>query len=213
MADRVDYARLTRILRTAAQKIKAQRDYLSTLDAATGDGDHGMAVSKVADAIATTIEQDGGGDLAKLLKAIGWAVMATDAGSTSPLYGSLFTGMSEKAGGTEALDAFGFAAMLEQGVAGLRKNTKATVGDKTMIDALVPAVTAIRTAVDAGRSLAEALSDGAAAAVQGAEATRNLKASFGRARNIGERSIGHLDPGATSMSLLFVGMKEGYENG
>ncbi len=213
MADIVDYARLTRILRTAAEKIKASREHLSRLDSATGDGDHGMAICKVADAIVATIEADGGRDIAKLLKDMGWAVMATDAGSTSPLYGSLFMGMSEKAAGVAALDAPGFAAMLEQGVAKLRKNTKADVGGKTMLDALVPAMAAIRAAVDAGQGLSQALAAGADAAVKGAEATRNMQALFGRARNIGERSIGHLDPGATSMSLLLVGMKEGYEHG
>lgn len=195
------------------EKIKVSRDYLSKLDSATGDGDHGVAMCKVGDAIVMTIEKDASRDIAKLLKDIGWAVMATDAGSTSPLYGSLFMGMSASVGSAEAVDASGFAAMLEQGVASLRKNTKAEVGGKTLIDALVPAMAAIRTAVDSGRSLAQALSEGAGAAVTGAEATRNMKALFGRARNLGERSIGQLDPGATSMSLLFVGIKEGYENG
>ena len=213
MADCVDFERMKRILRTAAETIKSHRDHLSTLDAATGDGDHGTAVCKVADAIIATIEQQGTRDIAQLLKDIGWAVMATDAGSTSPLYGSLFMGMSEKAVGLDALDAPEFAAMLEQGVVSLRKNTKADLGGKTMIDALVPAVAAIRTAADAGRPLAQALSEGADAAASGAAATRSMKALFGRAKNIGDRSIGHIDPGATSMSLLFIGIKEGYAHG
>ncbi|MEI6807475.1 MAG: dihydroxyacetone kinase subunit DhaL [bacterium] len=214
MVDRVDYARLTEMLRKAADKIKANRDYLSRLDAATGDGDHGIAVCKVADAIIATIGKDESRNIATVLKDIGWAVMSTDAGSTSPLYGSFFMGMSSsKAAGNEALDASGFAAMLDEGMAGLRKNTKAEVGGKTMIDALVPAMAAIHTSIDSGRSLAQALTDGAGAAVNGAEATRDMKALFGRAKNIGERSIGHIDPGAISMSLLFVGIKEGYEHG
>ena len=213
MADRVDYECLTRILRTAAIRIKANRDYLSKLDSATGDGDHGMAAGKVADAIVATIEKDGRRDIGTLLKDMGWAVLATDAGSTSPLYGSFFIGMSEQARSAESLDASGFAAMLDQGVTSLRKNTQADVGGKTMLDALVPAMAAIHAALDSGRSLVLALSEGAAAAVKGAESTRNMRALFGRARNLGERSIGHLDPGATSMSLLFVGIKEGYEHG
>ena len=213
MADCVDYARLKGILRTVAEKIKANRDALSKLDAATGDGDHGTAIYKVANAIIETVGKEGNRDIAALLKDIGWAVMATDAGSTSPLYGSFFIGMSEKAGGKDLIDAPGFAAMLEQGSASLRKNTKADIGGKTMIDALVPAVSAIRLAVDSGRSLAQALSEGAEAATRGAEATRTMKALFGRAKNIGDRSIGHIDPGATSMSLLFIGIKEGYHHG
>ncbi|MCX6997603.1 MAG: dihydroxyacetone kinase subunit DhaL [Kiritimatiellaeota bacterium] len=212
MADLVDYARLVRILQSVAAQLKANREYLSKLDSATGDGDHGTAVSKVADAMSATIAGNAGQDIKTLLTDMGWAILATDAGSTSPLYGSLFTGMS--AGVTEtALDVPAFVAMLEAGVARLRQNTRAEVGSKTMIDTLVPALAAIRAAATAGQSLGQVLAAGAEAAVQGAEATTALKATFGRAKNIGDRAIGHRDPGATSMSLVFVGMKEGYENG
>ncbi len=213
MAGGLDDAALARLLRAAAMKMKAGREYLSALDAATGDGDHGTAVNKVADAITATLDQDTGGDRKTLLKNIGWAVMSTDAGSTSPLYGSLFMGMSEGAGGTGPLDPRAFAAMLEQGVAKLRRNTRAEIGGKTLIDALVPAVAALRAAAEAGGSLADALAAGADAAARGAEATKDMKATFGRAKNIGERSIGHVDPGAASMALLFSGLKEGCIHG
>lgn len=213
MADSIDYPVLARLLRAAAEKIKANREHLSKLDAATGDGDHGTAVYKVAEAILATIDRDSSREMKTLLKAIGWAVMSTDAGSTSPLYGSLFIGMSESIGVPGPLDRLAFVNMLEQGVAKLRKNTKAEVGGKTMIDTLVPAMAAIRGAADAGKSLADILTAGAEAAVRGAESTRDLKATFGRAKNIGDRSIGHVDPGAASMSLLFTGIKEEYSNG
>ncbi len=212
MADRVDYAGLVRILKTVAEQLKAQRDHLSKLDSATGDGDHGTAVSKVADAMSATIAKDASQDIKTLLKDMGWAILATDAGSTSPLYGSLFLGMSAGVTGT-ALDVPAFVAMLESGVAKLRQNTKAEVGNKTMIDTLVPALAAIRAAAAAGQNLAQVLAAGAEAAVQGAETTTALKATFGRAKNLGERAMGHMDPGAASMSLVFVGMKEGYGNG
>ena len=157
MADRIDYDAMTRMLLAAVERIRGARESLSTLDAATGDGDHGAAMCKVADAIAKTIDGRNDRDLAALLSEIGWAAMGTDAGSTGPLYGSLFVGMSEKAGGTEPLDVRGFACMLEAGVVNLRSNTKAKPGDKTMIDALVPAIEAVRAAADAGRSLMDAL--------------------------------------------------------
>lgn len=102
--------------------------------------------------------------------------------------------------------------MLESGVAKLRKNTRAEPGNKTMLDALLPAVDAVRAAANDGKNLEQALADGAGAAVDGAEATKEMKATFGRARNIGERSIGHVDPGAASMSILFTGLKEGLHN-
>ncbi|OGV63604.1 MAG: dihydroxyacetone kinase subunit L [Lentisphaerae bacterium RIFOXYA12_FULL_48_11] len=213
MADNIGYEGIVKLLKAAAEKIKANRDYLSKLDSATGDGDHGTAVFKVADAITGTIAKDNSKNLKILLKDIGWAAMSTDAGSTSPLYGSLFMGMSESIADDALLDCKAFVSMMEAGVTKLRKNTKAEVGCKTMIDTLVPAITALRGAADSGKSIAQALSDGADAAVKGAESTKEMKATFGRAKNIGERSIGHIDPGATSMSLLFVGMKEGYQNG
>jgi dihydroxyacetone kinase-like protein len=213
MVDHIDYACLVRVLGAVAGKIKSNRDYLSRLDSAIGDGDHGTAMFKVADAISTAIGKDTSGDIKTLLNDIGWAVMSTDAGSTSPLYGSLFLGMSEAITGTQPLDGHAFVAMLEQGVAKLRKNTKADVGGKTMIDTVVPAMAAIRAAVDSGKNLAQVLTEGAESAVKGAESTKAMKAAFGRAKNLGERSIGHIDPGAVSMSLFFVGIKEGYTNG
>ena len=213
MSESLDFQGLTAMLLTAAERIKENRAYLSELDSATGDGDHGTAVSKVAGAIAEAIEKDESNSAKKLLKAVGWAAMSTDAGSTSPLYGSFFMGMSEAAPEEGPMDCATVAAMLEAGVAKLRQNTRAQVGDKTMIDALVPAVEAIRAAADGGKELAEALADGADAAVKGAAATKEMKAAFGRAKNIGERSIGHVDPGATSMSILFTGLKEGLTNG
>lgn len=210
MPDTVDYASFTGMLKTAADKIITNRDYLSKLDAATGDGDHGTAMSKVANAITATIEAHEGSDLKKLLKAIGWAAMSTDAGSTSPLYGSLFVGMSEAVPEeSTALDCQTFVSVMESGAAKLRKNTKAEVGDKTMIDTLVPALAALRAAADSGKAINEALADAESAAAAGAESTKDLRATFGRAKNIGERSIGHVDPGATSMSILFSAFKEG----
>lgn len=212
MSERIDYAVMTRMLLAVIEHIRREKDTLSTLDAATGDGDHGAAMCKVADAIAQTINGRTDENLSSLLSDIGWAVMGTDTGSTGPLYGSLLVGMSGKAGGGEPLDGRGFAEMLEAGVANLRLNTKAQPGDKTMIDALAPATEAIRAAADARQSLAGILDAGASAATRGAEATRQMQAAHGRARNIGDRAIGHLDPGAVSMSLVFAGLKEGFSN-
>ena len=214
MADHVDYDDIVGMLKAAAGRMRSNRDYLSKLDSATGDGDHGAAVCKVAEAILGAIAADESRNLKKLLKDIGWAAMSTDAGSTSPLYGSFFMGMSEAvAEHNSSLDCRAFAAMMDAGLAKLRANTKAEPGGKTMIDALVPAMAALRIAADSGKNISQAISDSADAAVKGAESTRGMKALFGRARNIGDRSIGHVDPGATSMSLLFDGMKEGCQNG
>jgi len=131
-----------------------------------------------------------------------------DGGATGPLLGMLFLGMSEAVEGKDALDAASTAAMFEAGLASLQKHTRAQPGDKTMIDALVPATAALRQAADEGADAAAALAAAAEAAHQGAQATADMQARFGRARSIGEASKGHPDPGATSMALIFRGFAE-----
>ena len=181
MLDRVDYNDIVRMLQTIAEKIKAKRDCLSKLDAATGDGDHGTAMFKVAEAITATIQKDQSKDIRTLWKDISWAVMSTDAGSTSPLYGSFFAGMSDGVGANSTLGCSEFASMLVSGAAKLRRNTRAQIGNKTMIDSLVPAIDAIKSASEIAKTFSDTLEAGADAAVKGAEATRNMKAIFGRA--------------------------------
>ena len=213
MPDRIDCDVMTGMLSAVVMRIRDARDNLAALDAATGDGDHGMAMCKVADAIAGCIEAKGTRSLQSLLSEISWAVMGTDAGSTGPLYGSWFLGLSEYCADCESLDTAGLAGMFERGVFNLRNFTKAQIGDKTMMDALLPAVEAVREIADEQRSLGEALAAAALAAETGAQQTENMQAAFGRARNIGQRSIGHVDPGAASMSIVFAGLKEGFTNG
>jgi dihydroxyacetone kinase-like protein len=144
-----------------------------------------------------------------VLEAVGWNVLSVDGGSTSPLLGSFFLGMAEGAAGRDRLDCAGVAAAFESGLAKLRQQTPAKVGDKTMLDALVPAVEALRRAADRGADVPEAMTLAADAASAGAEGTRALQARFGRARNLGARTIGAPDPGATSVSLLFAGFRDG----
>lgn len=212
MRDTIDYGSVAAMLRAAAGELLENRDQLSQLDSVTGDGDHGTAVAKVARAITETLGKDESGDLKKLLKDIGWAVLSTDAGSTSPLYGSLFVGMSEAAPAEGPVDCAVFAGMLESGIAKLRKNTRAEVGGKTMIDTLVPALDAVRAAAESRGCISEVMTAAAEAATRGAESTRDMQASFGRAKNIGERSIGHIDPGAASMAIFINGLNKGLKD-
>ena len=207
---------MARMLRAVISAIRDNHEELSKLDAAVGDGDHGAAMLRVAGAIEETL--DGlttptgaarSGKLDAILHDIGWAVMSAAGGSTSTLYGSLFMGMSEGVAGKDLLDCGAVAGMLEAGQTKLRKQTKAQEGDKTLVDALAPAVKAVREAAGSGRSVHEALSLGAEAAAKGAEATTGMRAKFGRARNLGDRVVGHADPGATSMSYVFAGLAEG----
>jgi phosphoenolpyruvate---glycerone phosphotransferase subunit DhaL len=209
MADTIGYDDIARMIRSAADKIRAQRDELSKLDSAIGDGDHGMTIARAMDIAEKVIEESDKAEVKAMLKDVGWGVMGVDGGATGPLLGSFLMGMSDGIGEQDTIDCKVMAAMFEGGLAGVRKQTKAQVGDKTMMDALLPAVGAIREAADSGKSIREALQNAAEAGEKGAISTKDFQARFGRAKNLGERTIGFQDPGATSMSLLFRGFAEG----
>jgi len=208
MTDTIGADGITAMLRTAVAEIRDNEALLSKLDAVTGDGDHGSAMVKAVAAVEKAIGDWDRASLKGLLYDIGWGAMSIDGGSTGPLLGSLFMGMSDGAGDAETLDTAGVAGMFEAGLAKVRKQTKADIGDKTMMDALIPAVAAIRGAADNSAGVDEAMKQAAEAAAKGAESTAELQAKFGRARNLGARTIGHVDPGATSMSIMFKAFSE-----
>lgn len=183
----------------AYEDIGAHADHFSALDAATGDGDHGQAMITAFKEINETVRK--GGTFKTMLNDTGFNVMMATSGSTSTLLGAFFLGMSDATEDVSELNAIALKAMFAGGLDGVRKNTKADVGDKTMMDALIPAVGAIKGS--ASEDVKEVLAAGAEAAVKGAEATVNMKANFGRARNYGERSIGTADAGASSWSCMF----------
>jgi dihydroxyacetone kinase-like protein len=135
--------------------------------------------------------------------------MGIDAGSTGPLMAMLFMGVAGAVGDASEVDAKLISTMLGSGLTQLQTITKAKVGDKTMMDALVPGVEALAAAVADGDDLEAALAKAASAAEAGAEKTEQMQARFGRAKNLGERSVGHRDPGATSMSIMIRGLAEG----
>jgi len=208
MTTTIGYDEFVQMMQGAIEAIKANHEYLSQLDAATGDGDHGVTMLRAVNTISATITSVSQPDLKNLVYEIGWALLNLDSGSTGPLLGSLFTGMSEAITGPN-LDANQLAAMFEAGLAMMQEQTKAKVGDKTMMDAIIPAVQALRQTAAAAQSIEETLQSAAAAAEQGARSTQNLQARFGRAKHQGARTLGHQDPGATSISLIFKGMVAG----
>ena len=205
----LDYDGLICVLRAAAAKVKEGAGRLGQLDSAIGDGDHGLAMTRAMEALEKGIGDCSEQNNKTLLQGVAWAVASIDAGSTGPLMGSLLMGMVEPVGDGAEIDTRLLATMFEAGLAKLRTISKAEVGDKTMIDALVPAVEALRSAAEQGNSVASALQKAADAAEAGAERTKQFQARFGKARNLGERSIGYQDPGATSMAMLFRGLAEG----
>jgi dihydroxyacetone kinase-like protein len=208
MTDTIVIDDVGRMIRSAADKIRANRDKLSKLDSAIGDGDHGTTISRAMGIAEKVIEESEKKDLKGLLKDVGWGVMGVDGGATGPLLGSFLMAMGNGIGEQDTIDCPTLAAMFEAGLAGVRRQSKAQIGDKTMMDALLPAVDAIRKAADEGKSIKEALANAAEAAEKGAVSTKEFKAHFGRAKNLGERTIGFQDPGATSISLIFRGFSD-----
>ncbi len=186
------------MLETALEHIREREDTFSRLDALTGDGDHGTAIVTALSAALKVAEK--GTDFKTILNDMGFAVMMETSGSTSTLLGAFFLGMSDVVTSAE-LTVEEVKAMFAGGLASVRKQTKASVGDKTMMDALAPAVEALVAcqSEDMGGLFAAA----AAAAQLGAVATVGMVARFGRARNYGERSVGIMDAGAASWSALF----------
>jgi dihydroxyacetone kinase-like protein len=205
MAETMNCEQVVQMIRGGLKQIRANHEELSRLDSALGDGDHGSAMLRAVEAAEKAIQQTDG-TTADVLQAIAWGVMGAAGGAPGPLFGSFFLGMGEAA--DSEMDVAGVAAMFEAGLANLRKQTKAQPGEKTMIDALVPAVEALRAAADASADIAAALARAAEAAAEGAESTRDIQSRHGKARHMGERTVGHVDPGSMSVTYLFKGFAE-----
>jgi dihydroxyacetone kinase-like protein len=187
---------------SAAGVIETNRDRLTQLDAAIGDADHGSNLDRGMTAVVAALDKTPPATPAALFKATGMTLVSTVGGASGPLYGTLFLRMAASAGDAETLDAAAFGAALRAGLGGVVARGKAEAGDKTMFDALAPACDAYDAAVADGAGLAAALDAAAQAAEAGRDATIPLLARKGRASYLGERSVGHQDPGATSTALL-----------
>jgi phosphoenolpyruvate---glycerone phosphotransferase subunit DhaL len=193
-------------IEAGAKTVAENATLLTELDAAIGDADHGANLQR---GFAAILEQVG--DLLALplggaLQKAGMALVMKVGGASGPLYGSLLLGMGKAADGTAAFDAVQLARMLSAGVAAVKARGKSDTGEKTMLDVLVPVELALHAAVIAQVGPAETAARVRAAAEQGLEATRPMRATKGRASFLGERSIGHLDPGAMSSCLLVKAM-------
>lgn len=180
-----------------------KRDWLTELDSAIGDADHGANMTRGMDAVVAKLDAGAPATVDELLKTVGMTLVSSVGGASGPLYGTLFLRMGMAAGSVTELDAPGLAASLRAGLDGIVARGKAEAGDKTMFDAMAPAVDALDAAIARGADLAEATTAAAEAAAVGRDATLPLVARKGRASYLGERSAGHLDPGAASTALLF----------
>ena len=189
-----------------AADVRAQRDQLTQLDAAIGDGDHGTNLVRGFDAVEKALAGRGEDAPGQVLITCGKTLVSTVGGASGPLWGSALRRAGRSLGAAPEIDGAQLAGALEAALAAIKELGAAEVGDKTIVDALEPAVAALRTALGAGEPLARALEAAAAAAEEGAEATVPLQARKGRASYLGERSVGHKDPGATSTALIMRGL-------
>ncbi|MDR2439958.1 MAG: dihydroxyacetone kinase subunit L [Planctomycetaceae bacterium] len=194
-----------RMLEAALVSIETNLTMLNQLDAATGDGDHGTAILAAMKAAVSSVRKDG--TFPVILETVGFDVMSGASGSTSTLSGLFFTGMADGMT-SEELDVDETITAFENGLANVRTMTKAQIGDKTLMDALIPAIKAMSQFKKTNVSFSEIFQAAAVAAQTGADSTKELIAKHGRAKNLGERSRGHLDAGAVSTALIYAAYAE-----
>ena len=196
----IDHAAVLAWLHRFAATIEEHRGELVRLDTAIGDGDHGTNMDRGMRKAVEKADAQEGDDIGALLKAVGMALVSSVGGAAGPLYGTLFLQMGTATAGATTLDAAAFGDALEAGLKGVQARGKAEPGDKTMVDALLPAVEALRDEQSAG--VEQAVDRAASAAEEGMKATIPMEARKGRASYLGPRSVDHQDPGATSSYLL-----------
>ncbi|GAB4495238.1 MAG: dihydroxyacetone kinase subunit DhaL [Anaerolineales bacterium] len=192
--------------------IAENREYLTQLDAAIGDADHGANMHRGFQAVMGKMPEMADKDIGTIFKTVAMTLLSTVGGAGGPLYGTLFLQAGLKTIGKMELTLDDLIAMMEAAVQGVVMRGKAEPGDKTMIDALTPALNALKNAAEQHLSVQQAVQNAATAAEQGMKATIPLVARKGRASYLGERSAGHQDPGATSSYLLLKTAAETWQN-
>lgn len=197
-----------RILMASAHLIKENSKMLSELDSIVGDGDHGVTVNKIANIMESTIENwnDSKLSIKEILEEIGWKIMGVNGGSAGPLLGTLFIGLANGLKNEREVDKTVLKKMFISALEAMEEISDARVGDKTMMDVLIPVVENIK---NSDADIPMMLKETAKVAKEASDNTVKYIAKFGRAKNLKEKSIGHKDPGAVSLSLLFIGFAQG----
>ena len=194
-----------------ATAVAAEKDHLTELDAAIGDGDHGINLTRGFAAVTAALDGSDAASPGAVAILVGRTLISSVGGASGPLYGTLFRAMGKSFGDVATVDAEQVLAGLTAGLAGIGKLGSAVPGDKTMVDALEPALAAWEAEVVDGATLAAAANAAATAAAKGAEDTIPLEARRGRASYLGPRSVGHKDPGAASTALLLAALRDALE--
>ncbi|KJU72943.1 dihydroxyacetone kinase subunit DhaL [Clostridium baratii] len=194
----MDSKKVTEILIKVSEKIDKNKEYLTELDAAIGDGDHGLNMSKGFKAVSDKLKAQEDDNIGNILKNTGMTLVSNVGGASGPLYGTAFMKASMALKDKNEIDINDFLNALKLALEGIKSRGKSTDGEKTMIDALSPAIKSMEDSIKNGDSYIVVLEKGKDAALEGVEFTKTIKATKGRASYLGDRSIGHQDPGATS---------------
>ncbi len=204
MDETVTAAALDRWVRSFALLVAENKELLTDLDAAIGDGDHGTNMDRGMRAVVVALDDTTPVTASALFNKVGMTLVSTVGGASGPLFGTFFLRVGASFGDTAEISLAQLAAALRAGLEGIVARGKAEAGDKTMYDALAPAVDALDSAVSEGMDKADALKLALVAAENGRDATTPMLARKGRASYLGERSVGHQDPGATTVALLMA---------
>lgn len=197
-----DKKQVLEILKGIALKMEEQKDYLTALDQPIGDSDHGINLARGFKAVNTKLEELSDSDIGTILKTVGMTLVSTVGGASGPLYGSAYMKAGMILTAKEEIDISDFLAMLQAAIEAVKQRGKATVEEATMLDAMVPAFSVMKVLYQAGETPKDVFQAGVRAAWAGTEHTKDLIATKGRASYMGERGLGHPDPGATSFSLM-----------
>ena len=193
---------VTEVIINIAKAIELNKQYLTDLDAAIGDADHGSNMNKGFTAVREKLTGGSFKDIGEVLKVTGMTLVSIVGGASGPLYGTAFMKAGMKGAGKETITLQDFLEMFNDAIDGVKLRGKAELGDKTMIDVLIPTYEVLKESSEAGESSLEAFRKAAEKAMTAMEGTKNIPARKGRASYLGERSIGHQDPGATSSYLM-----------
>ncbi|WP_204594597.1 dihydroxyacetone kinase subunit DhaL [Clostridium sardiniense] len=194
----MDGKRVIEVINKINVKMNDNKEYLTELDAAIGDGDHGLNMSKGFNAVVDKLKDDEGENIGNILKKSGMALVSNVGGASGPLYGTAFMKGAMEVNGKRDININDFLNVLKAGLQGIKQRGKAVYGEKTMIDALEPAIKAMEESINNGDDPKIVLKNGKDAAEEGVNYTKTIKATKGRASYLGDRSIGHQDAGATS---------------
>ena len=193
-----DSAKVIAVLKDIIAVIEENAQFLTDLDAAVGDSDHGINMARGFKKVEADLPALEGKDIGAILKKTGMDLVSTVGGSSGPLYGTAFMKAGAKAAGKNEIGMEDFLAMMDEAIGGVQLRGKAVRGEKTMLDALIPASEALAAGMAEGKDANACLADMCKAAEEGVEFTKTIRATKGRASYLGDRSIGHQDPGATS---------------